>query len=507
MSGPDFARRRRGPRRGRNGLFAAATLACAIAAMLLLPAGAGAVSGAAFTTDNPGVTDPCLNGPAHSTPSVNCNIYQHKVDVWINGGPSGGQNQLSSGTYFFAVLDPGGQKDPNDGTVGNLSDPTADGSAADREFTVGSNGKIATFIGSGHNTSSGGSLGLLIQLAPYDDTDNPGGVYILAVCQISSTQATTKIDPAPSVDPSSCKYDAFKVTESECVVDCGETQDLTVAGSKYYDANTNGERDGAEVGIANWPITYTNATSGFVLTDGTGAFSITLPGNDVYTFTEVQGGGTWIQTGNTVDHTSGTGDSTAILNGDKTYTVALGTSGGVSGLDFGNVCIGAGGGLTIGFWSNKNGSKLVTASDLTFLGGLYLVQPKASSPFWQAFDPSSAGQLATWLLNATATNMAYMLSAQLAGMELNVRHNFVNGNALIYAPGTTSANANGFATVNAVMTEANAALLANPYTVAISAARSYEEALKTALDKANNNLNFAEPGPGACPAPPAPPNA
>jgi hypothetical protein len=39
---------------------------------------------------------------------------------------------------------------------------------------------------------------------------------------------------------------------------------------------------------------------------------------------------------------------------------------------FGNVCLGPGGGLTLGFWSNKNGQNLETAADFTFLTGLCL---------------------------------------------------------------------------------------------------------------------------------------
>jgi hypothetical protein len=58
------------------------------------------------------------------------------------------------------------------------------------------------------------------------------------------------------------------------------------------------------------------------------------------------------------------------------------------------------------------------------------------------------------LLGATATNMAYMLSAQLAAMLLNVEPGFVSGNPLVYAPGTNSANSLGFATVNDLMSEA-----------------------------------------------------
>ena len=97
--------------------------------------------------------------------------------------------------------------------------------------------------------------------------------------------------------------------------------------------------------------------------------------------------------------------------------------------------------------------------------------------------------------------MAYMLSAQLAAMELNVFNGFVNGNALIYAPGTLSANALGFATVNAVMAEANTELGLHAVATAAGPIRTYQEALKNALDRGNNNLNFVQPGASSCPTP------
>jgi len=43
-------------------------------------------------------------------------------------------------------------------------------------------------------------------------------------------------------------------------------------------------------------------------------------------------------------------------------------------------------------------------------------------------------------------------------MKLNVINGYVSGSAMIYAPGTTSANGFGFASVNAVMAEADASL-------------------------------------------------
>jgi hypothetical protein len=146
--------------------------------------------------------------------------------------------------------------------------------------------------------------------------------------------------------------------------------------------------------------------------------------------------------------------------------------------------------LTLGYWSNKNGQKVVTASDLTFLSGLFLRNANGSD-----FDPTTAAKLSTWLLSANATNMAFMLSAQLATMELNVRHPGVSGGALVFA-GTPPAGCsvtvdNGFITVNNLMTAANALLGTNPVTVAASPARSCEEFVKNALDGANNNKNFS----------------
>ena len=110
-------RRRLGLRRI-AGLMAVAATA-AVALFLLPTASANTpVTGAAFTTVNEALDglDHCKNG----NPAVNCNIYDGKEFVWLNGGPS--VAYLGDGDYFFTVLDPGGQADPNDGAPSNLSD-------------------------------------------------------------------------------------------------------------------------------------------------------------------------------------------------------------------------------------------------------------------------------------------------------------------------------------------------------------------------------------------------
>src|SRR5437588_10765687 len=95
----------------RTGLATVAALVTSTLGILAQPIAAVAspVNGAAFTTVDESVdgTGHCKNG----NPQVNCNIYDGKKYVWMNGGPVTGQ--IGDGTYFFAVLDPGGQADPN----------------------------------------------------------------------------------------------------------------------------------------------------------------------------------------------------------------------------------------------------------------------------------------------------------------------------------------------------------------------------------------------------------
>jgi hypothetical protein len=179
---------------GRRRAAVAAFIVCAALGMVLLPGAAAnnPVTGAAFTSVNEGVdgTGHCKNG----NPNNNCNIYDGKEFVWLNGGPS--TAYVGDGDYFFAVLDPGGQADPNDGSAKNLSSPHDD--YTDRTFSV--SGATVSYPGP-HDFDSN-----KIRLMPYDDTSNPGGVYILAICSLA--------DGYP-VNASDCKYDAFKIQEGE----------------------------------------------------------------------------------------------------------------------------------------------------------------------------------------------------------------------------------------------------------------------------------------------------
>jgi hypothetical protein len=278
-------------------LVAVTVLACAVAAPV-----AGAVSGAGYTTVNTAVDggNHCKNG----NPAVNCNIYDGKEFVWLNGGPAA--NGLGpDGEYFFAVLAPGGQPNPNDGGPKNLSDDFD--AYTNRTFTV-TGGEVSAYGGS-HTFDSP-----LIRLFPYADTTNPGGVYIMAICSLGSGYP---------VAPRSCKYDAFKVQRGQ-----GKVQSV-LSGRKYLDVNQNGQLDAGEPGLKDWSITIagTDGTNATVKTDASGDWTYTTSshtpaaGSTVYTIKEVQQSG-WIQTGNTVDQSMAAGGASVSL-ASFTYSVTV----------------------------------------------------------------------------------------------------------------------------------------------------------------------------------------
>jgi hypothetical protein len=293
------------------------TLALCVLALLLAPAAALAVSGAGYTTVNTAVdgSNHCKNG----NPGVNCNIYDGKQYVWLNGGPAAG-GLGPDGQYFFAVLEPGGQPDPNDGGPKNLSDDFD--TFQNRTFTV-TNGEVSAYAGTHDRTIP------LIRLAPYADTSNPGGVYIMAVCSLGSGYP---------VAPRSCKYDAFKVKSG-----AGKVQ-AVLSGKKYFDANQNGQLDAGENGLKDWTVTITgtDGTNTSVTTNGAGDWSYTVPahapdsGTTTYTVKEVQQAG-WTQTGNTVDQSVAAGGASVALAA-FTYTVTVPNNAvaAAEGLNFGN---------------------------------------------------------------------------------------------------------------------------------------------------------------------------
>jgi hypothetical protein len=158
-----------------------------------------ALSGAIFTTDVSGVP-------------VNLNIYAAKEDVYLNGGP--GINApddaagLPAGTYSFQVTDPPGK------TLLS-TDPVSC-----RQFLVDASGRIQSVAPSGacaHATGTDGEdLGITVQLFPFNDTPNNGGVYKVWVTPTEQLDCDAPGNKHCFV-PHHSKTDNFKVRDDRVV--------------------------------------------------------------------------------------------------------------------------------------------------------------------------------------------------------------------------------------------------------------------------------------------------
>jgi hypothetical protein len=421
--------------------------------------GSGPLTGAIYTTKGDGSL-------------VNGNVYDSKEEVYLNGGPPPNAPcsaaGLPDGDYYFQVTDPSG-------TVLLSNDPIGE-----RKVRV-TGGVFTQYLGTTHAVGSGRCPGAIsVALFPYDDTPNPGGEYKVWLTRVED------YDPTKGVFgflPAKSKTDNFKVR----MAGGEEPANVAIYGYKWYDTNTNGLWDEGEPAIPGWRIEKVPPEpSDVTYTGASGQYSFLVPANSgPYTISEVPPPPGWWPAGQWINTTPTSG------------TVTVGTED-VHGPDFGNVCLGAGGGRTLGFWSNRNGQSVLNGLGMsTILGqlsALNLVKADGSP-----FDPNSYTEFRNWILSANATNMAYMLSAQMTAMYLNVRAGFVSASALVYAPGTNSANAAGLATVGDLLSEANLELAAHPTAYDGDPWRSYQEALKNAFDWANNDRTFVQPGPEACP--------
>jgi SdrD B-like domain len=444
-------------------------LALGAASVLLLPAVASAqLTGAVYTSN-------------FDATIVNENIYTLKANVYLSGGP---QNQngpgLPNGTYYFQVTDPSG------------ATLLSTDNAVCRQVLV-QGGRIYGVAPAAVNALCAHANGTFnssngqwpVQLIPFNTTPNNGGEYKLWLIAQTAATSIDAIDPKKLIfDNRDTKTDNFKVKEG---LPPGEL--FAISGYKFYDANLNGTFDTGEEGIPFFKIELfgdqsSNTTTVLSPRGKYTSFVNLLAGT--YGVCEVvpKGGQTWISTTPT-----------------SIYPITVGPNS--ENNNFGNVCLGAGNGRTLGFWSNKNGqAALDKTSWITVLTSLNLRTASGGD-----FTPASYKDFRSWLLSATATNMAYMLSAQLSAMVLNVNYGGPDGkvaaSAFVYA-GAAPANCTvgglssaGFIKIADLISAANSSLGANGYTVAAGDVRNCQEFLKNALDKGNNNLNFVQPA-GAC---------
>lgn len=414
--------------------------------------------------------------------AVNQNIFASKDDVYLNGGP---QNEnakgLPDGTYYFQVTGPA-----NSGPGETLL--SEDGIACRKVTVVG--GVVA---GSSSSLTTPGSISspeckhpngsfnpnkgsTPVKLMPFADTPNEGGVYKVHLTKIGDYDPSDTQSVFGFINSKS-KTDNFRVVES--------VQVGSLVAIKWYDFNANGILDNGEQLLSGWEVTI-NPLDGAPepatqLTNSSVAATWTNLTPGIYSVTEgIPNEPNWIQSGSAVN---GTPTDPNPMN----PVMAEVSANQVTFVDFGNYCTVPSNGKTLGYWSNKNGQATLNdggtmAPELALLSSYNLRNANGSN-----FDPTSYTQLRNWLLNATATNMSYMLSAQLATMVLDIEAGFVDGNAFYIPFGGT---------INDLVSAANAALLADGFTPAGDEPnRTNQETLKNYLDALNNNDNVVPVSP------------
>lgn len=252
-----------------------------------------------------------------------------------------------------------------------------------------------------------------------------------------------------------------------------EYQTSGICVTKFYDANANGYNDdGIPLAGIEFKLSGTSSATQYTGTDGKTSFTGLVPGH--YTVTE-----------------------TVPLNWIPTTVPSQDTTlGAPVEMYFGNVCLGPGGGHSMGYWMNKNGQATLTNSGQMewILWDLKYFSLKDANG--NDFDPNNYAELRDWMQKASASNMAYMLSAQMVAMYLNIRTGMVKYNSIVYAPGCGDYGMNNqFINIWSLIWNTNYSLMYNGYTPASNVNRSYQECLKNVLDKANNNLNFVQQTP------------
>jgi hypothetical protein len=398
-----------------------------------------------FLVDSQGLPVPFVN-----------DAYQFPTDaVYLAFSP-----KLPSGTYYVHVTDT-----PIDGfdQVLSTNDPM------DRFVSVTNNGGVISLslpftdgttppvFGLGY-----GGIGQSIQIAPFDApqfgkactfkawygncwdlSSGPSNPYLLSGGVDSTGQCCVR------------SYADFAV---------GGEPGNDVCGSVFLDANGNGTRDPGEAGASGITLMLGDTPgSPTTVSDANGEYCFLGVAPDSYLVMLVLEGTGYVATT--------PAQFAVVVNGCASVLVP----------DFGvQAPAGNCDGHTPGYWRNKHGKAKVLAYDiLPTLPALCLVDGQGTT-----FAPTSIEAWASWLQQGNAVSMAYQLSRHLAAMHCNVTVGFVDSGCMV------DAGSLGYLTIGNLMQQAVTSLCLHPYTPSGHPQRSYQEALKDALDAANNNQNW-----------------
>src|SRR5947199_2791138 len=321
--------------------------------------------GAIFTTDS-------------TCTEVNQNIFDNKEDVYVDGGPAHpGAAGLPDGSYCVQVTDPSGA------TVLGKSDPGAV-TVVDGEFVQCY--QLTSILKTG---SSG------FTVPGYDDTPNPGGEYKVWVstdCNFDSNNSKTDNFQVDNTNPTPTPTPSATPTATPTATPCPKGWACVTA---FYDANANGIQDTGEADITGWQFAV-YAHDNLHLTDKETPHCQYVLAGDYRVHARGPNELNWTHT-TPVD---------VDFDVDTDYTEQV---------TFGTVCVGAGGGLTLGYW-NTSGAQLATRGDLTALTALNLVTGQGTAQDFTGTATQNRASLKQFLLGASTTHMANMLSEELTAM-------------------------------------------------------------------------------------------
>jgi hypothetical protein len=300
-----------------------------LSTLLAIPA-AAQISGAIYTSTASGTV-------------VNQNSFSSKPDVYLNGGPQNLHGAgLPNGIYYYEVTDPSTNNllSTDDAVCRQL---VVAGGVISGAYTNGGTILCAHPAGA-FNPASGATP---VQLIPFLDTTNNGGVYKVTLISqdagIGCTPVVAGDNKTITVAGGCKKSDNFRIALScELTNSCPPPPTTTLSGVKFYDANVNHALDSGEVGVAG--VTINLYLSGHVVPDATGItdgagnwFFVDVPVNTDFKVCEDTtvapiNSPLWQQTAPTSGDTAGpaTADASRCWNGN----VAVAT---VPNLNFGNV--------------------------------------------------------------------------------------------------------------------------------------------------------------------------
>lgn len=420
---------------------------------------AHAPSGAIFTTVEDGSF-------------VNANIYQNKNDVYLDGGPPLNAPStaagLDPGNYYFQVTDPSGK-------VLLSQDPVKC-----REFVVNSAGVISAVVPATHpnpNKQCEHSTGIdgdhaadgaiTVQLMPYQNTPNNGGVYKVWATFVEDFQGDPKRVDNPCSQgcfhgfiPAHSKTDNYKVR--------GRTIPPRITVLKWYDYDQDGvEEVGTvdhEVFLPGWKVSIKDPLG--TTTYGYTPVIIDPADEGEYEICELD-----------------PNESGWFATADKCFVIEVANEDDVV-VEFGNVYrMPFQGGLTIGYWKTHSslgpaGPRDATFDELPIVLGV--PSNGISAPEVNVTTEAIAVDVLTTASEGCSGDCLVQLKAQLLGAKLNCLAFDGFCSATLGLPGPT---------VQSIIDAADELLddVANGVITGEAAIKAIAEPLKTQLDSANNN--------------------